>query len=178
MLRIAVYNIITITLSTLLIHKVRPIIYKCLKLPPMKKMRWQTVLGVFLLHIFMIVITIFVLPYFHSNEDFALQLCSYLSLAFVLIYTAWYFTNSKVYAGVDFMLILTPIALLYLLLFNNSISLELYYTAWCNIAYGTYYSFFSICLCAVCMFDLTYKSFPKTRETIKQLWNGGNHNVK
>lgn len=60
----------------------------------------------------MIVITIFILPYFYSNEDAALQLCFCLSLAFVLIYTAWYFTNSKVYAGADFMLILTPIALL------------------------------------------------------------------
>ncbi len=54
---LAIYCIISITLSSFIFYKVRPYLYKQFNIPS-NKMRWQTIVAILLLHISIIIITI------------------------------------------------------------------------------------------------------------------------
>lgn len=116
---IAIYCIISITLTSLIYYKIfRPSLYKKRYMPPPKKMRWQTIFAVFLLHIFTALIAIAVFPYLDSDEESTILICRTLSVLLYLLYTAWYFANHRLYEGVDFISILLFLIVSRLLLYT------------------------------------------------------------
>ena len=86
---IAIYCTISIILISLIYYKIfRPSLYAKRYIPPPKKMRWQTIFAVFLLHIFTALIAIAVFPYLDSDEENAILICRTLSVLLYLLYTA------------------------------------------------------------------------------------------
>lgn len=174
---LTIYFILAITLSSFIIYRVRLHLYKQLNIPS-NKMRWQTTLAVFLLHIFIIVITIAILPYCESNGQTMVDICFSLSALLALFYTIWYFVNHKLYAGIDFMMILIMVAFLFMPLYLKPLSKESYYAVWICASFTTYMMFLSFCLIVLSVINFIYEVFPSTKGILMQFWDGGDSNDK
>ena len=174
---LTIYYTLAITLSSFIIYRVRPHLYKQFNIPS-NKMRWQTTLAVFLLHIFIIVITIAILPYCESNEQITVDICFSLSALLASLYTIWYFVNHKLYAGIDFMMILIMVAFLFMPLYLKPLSKELYYAVWICASFTTYMMFLSFCLIVLSVINFIYELFPSTKGILMQFWDGGDSNEK
>lgn len=175
---LAIYCIISITLSSLYTYKDRCIIHQSFHKPPPNKMQWQTLLEIFLLHIFTIAITIAILPYMESNEITAEDIAFGLSIVLAVLYEMYYITNRNICAGVDFMLNLIMIGLLNIPIRHLKLFEGLYYKAWIKSS-GAMFLTFTMFFCSMTViFYLAYRIFPNTRERIKQLWDEGDSNEK
>ena len=110
---------------------------------------------------------------------FYLQKFSVFSLSALLasLYTIWYFVNHKLYAGIDFMMILIMVAFLFML-YLKPLSKELYYAVWICASFTTYMTFLSFCLIVLSVINFIYEVFPSTKEILMQFWNGGDSNEK
>lgn len=130
-LLLTVYCIISITLSSLAIYRVRPHLYKQLNIAS-NKMRWQTISATFLLHLFMLLIAFAIMPFFDSygNEtEITVVIAFSLAALLAALYTLWYFVHHKLYAGLDLTIILLLTMYLNIPLHRIKISEELYFKA-------------------------------------------------
>ena len=106
------------------------------------------------------------------------DVCSYLSALLASFYTIWYFISHKLYAGIDFMMILIIVAFLFMHLYLKPLSKELYYAVWVSASFITYMMFLSFCLIVLSVINLIYEAFPSTKVILMQLWDGGDSNEK
>lgn len=107
---LTIYYTIAITLSSLIVYKIRYPFHKLCRLPPPNKMKLQTVSVIFLLHLFMIPIAFAVMPFYDSygNETKMVVIISFfLAALLAALYTLWYFVHHKLYAGLDLTIIFT-----------------------------------------------------------------------
>lgn len=178
-LYIAIYCIISITLSSLIFYKLlRQCLYKKPGMPPPKKVRRQTIPAMFLLHIFTAIIAIAILPYIEPNNEIALLIGENLSVILYVLYASWYFVKHRLYAGIDFILILLPMAFFSMPIHFLKLSTDIHYVAWHDALLVVYHTFiFGSALLLCIMFNI-YHYIPSTRKTIMQLWDGGDSNDK
>lgn len=175
---LVVYFIISTILSSFYTYKDRCIFHQSFHKPPPKKMQWQTLLEILLLHIFTIAITIAILPYMESNEMTAESIVFCLSVVLAVLYEMYYIANHNICAGVDFMLILMIIGFLNIPIRHLKLFDGLYYKAWIKSS-GAMFLTFTMFFCSITgVFYLAYRIFPSTRERIKRLWDGDDSNDK
>ena len=172
---LAIYCIISITLSSLVTYKIRYPFYKLCHLPPPNKMRWQTVSVTFLLYLFMILITFAIIPFYDSygNETEMVVVIAFSLEAFLAaLYTLWYFVHHKLYAELDLTIILLLTMYLNLPLHRMEISEELYFKAWLNASSLTYFCFMMVAYAVLGIIGLCMEIFPNSWEVLKEMWNG------
>lgn len=147
-------------------------------MPPPKKIRWQTVPAMFLLHIFTAIIAVAILPYIEPNNDTALLISEKLSVILYVLYALWYFVKHRLYEGVDFILILLPMAFFSMPLHFLKLSTDIYYVAWYDALLVVYHTFIlGSAFLIYTMFDIPHY-IPSTCKKIMQLWDGGDSNEK
>lgn len=171
---LAIYCIISITLSSFIFYKVRPYLYKQFNIPS-NKMRWQTVSITFLLHLFMLLITFAIMSFFDSygNEtEITVVIAFSLAVFLAALYTLWYFVHHKLYAGLDLTIILLLTMYLNLPLHRMEISEELYFKAWLNASSLTYFCFMMVAYAVLGIMGLCMEIFPNSLELLKEMWNG------
>lgn len=164
-----------ILLSSLITYKIRQPVCKWWHLPPPNKMRWQTILAMFLMHLFMIVILFAAMPYYDpSGNEIEIILAIILFLAFFLagIYTIWYFVNYKLSAGFDFFIIMvvtmySNVPIYYMELFPKD-----YIEVWGIVSRCTYMSFAFAFMAVMNILDFITRIFPNSWEVLKEMWNG------
>lgn len=172
---LTIYYTLAITLSSLIVYKIRYPFHKLCHLPPANKMRWQTVSATFLLHLFMILIAFAIMPFYDSygNETEMVVIISF-SLAALLaaLYTLWYFVNHILYAGLDLTIILLLTMYLNIPLHRMEMSEELYFKAWLSASTITYLSFIMVVSSVLGIMEFSTHIFPNSWEVLKEMWNG------
>lgn len=172
---LVIYYTLAITLSSLVTYKIRYPFYKLCHLPPSNKMRWQTISVTFLLHLFMLLITFAIMPFFDSygNETEITVVIAFSLVVFLAaLYTLWYFVHHKLYAGLDLTIILLLTMYLNLPLHRMEISEELYFKAWLNASSLTYFCFMMVAYAVLGIMGLCMEIFPNSWELFKEMWNG------
>lgn len=172
---LTIYYTLAITLSSLIVYKIRYPFHKLCHLPSANKMRWQTVSTTFLLHLFMIPIAFAVMPFYDSyrNETEMVIIISFSLGAFLAtFYTLWYFVHHKLYAGLDLTIILLLTMYLNIPLHRIEISEELYFKSWLNASFITYLCFMMVAYAVLGIMGLCMEIFPNSLELLKEMWNG------
>lgn len=166
---LAIYCTIITKLSSLIFYKLRFCFYPkpCLRLS--KKMRQQTILGLFFLHICIIAITIGIMPWFEYNEAIVECISMSLSLALAFMYTIFYLTNHNLCGGIDFTVILVLTAFLTIPLQYLNLSLKLYYKAWLKVSGDTFIIFMIVSYFTSSVLGFIYRVFPGNREEILKM---------
>lgn len=172
---LTIYYTLAITLSSLIVYKIRCPFHKLCHLPPANKMRWQTVSTTFLLHLFMIPIAFAVMPFYDSyrNETEMVIIISFsLGVFLAVLYTIWYLVHHKLYAGLDLTIILLLTMYLNIPLHRIEISEELYFKSWLNASFITYLCFMMVAYAVLGIMGLCMEIFPNSLELLKEMWNG------
>lgn len=178
---LTIYYTLAITLSSLIVYKIRCPFHKLCHLPPANKMRWQTVSTTFLLHLFMIPIAFAVMPFYDSyrNETEMVIIISFSLGAFLaVLYTIWYLVHHKLCAGLDFTITLVLTMYLNIPLHRMEISEELYFKAWLSASAITYLSFIMVVSSVLSIMEFSTHIFPNSWEVLKEMWNGDERNDK
>jgi len=153
---LTIYFILAITLSSLIVYKIRYPFHKLCHLLSANKMRWQTVSATFLLHLFMLLIAFVIMPFFDSYGD----------------ETEITFVHHKLYAGLDLTIILLLTMYLNIPLHRIEVSEELYFKAWLNASSITYFCFMMVAYVVLGIMGLCMEIFPNSWEVLKEMWNG------
>ena len=172
---LTLYYTLAITLSSLIVYKIRYPFYKLRHLPPSNKMRWQTVSATFLLHLFIMPIAFAIMPFYDSygNGTEMVVIISFSLAAFLaVLYTLWYFVNHKLYAGLDLTIILLLTMYLNIPLHRMEMSEELYFKAWLNASFVTYLCFMMVAYAVLGIMEFSTHIFPNSWEVLKEMWNG------
>ena len=172
---LTIYYTLAITLASLITYKIRYPFYKLCHLPPPNKMRWQTVSTTFLLHLFMILIAFAIMPFYDSygnGTEITVVIAFSLAAFLAALYTLWYFVHYKLYAGLDLTIILLLTMYLNIPLHRIEISEELYFKAWLNVSFVTYFCFMIVSHAVLGIMGLCVEIFPNSWEVLKEMWNG------
>jgi len=164
-----------ILLSSLITYKIRQPVCKWWHLPPPNKMRWQTILAMFLMHLFMIVILFATMPYYDpSGNELEITVAIAFSLGAFLaaIYTIWYFVNYKLYAGFDFFIIIVVTMYANVPIYYMELSPKDYFEVWGIVSRCTYMSFVFAFMTVMTILDFITRIFPNSWEVLKEMWNG------
>ena len=175
-----VYYTLAITLSSLITYKIRYPFHKLCHLPPANKLQWQTVLAIFLLHLFMILIAFAIMPFYDSYgnaTEIAVIIGIFLAAFPAGLYTIWYFVYHKLYAGLDLVIMLLLIMYLNIPLHRMEISEELYFKAWLSASYITYSCFMLVVYAVLGILEFITRIFPNSWEVLKEMWNGDNKKI-
>ena len=172
---LVVYYTLIITLSSLIVYKIRYPFYKLCRLPPPSKMRLQTISVTFLLHLFMIPIAFAIMPSFDSygNEtEITVVIAFSLGVFLTVLYTVWYLVHHKLCAGLDFTIMLVLTMCLNIPLHHMEMSEELYFKAWISASAITYLSFIMVVSSVLAIMEFSTHIFPNSWEVLKEMWNG------
>ena len=163
-----------ITLSSLITYKIRQPMCKWWHLPPPNKMRWQTILAMFLMHLFMIVILFAAMPYYDPSEEEAesiITIIIFLGSLLAAIYTIWYFINRKLYAGFDFLMIMVFTMYSNIPIYYMELLPKDYFEVWGVVSRCTYVCFAFATMAVLEILGFITRIFPNSGETIKEMWD-------
>ena len=178
---LTIYYTLAITLSSLIVYKIRCPFHKLCHLPPANKMRWQTVSTTFLLHLFMILIAFAIMPFYDSygnGTEITVVIAFSLAAFLAALYTIWYLVHHKLCAGLDFTITLVLTMYLNIPLHRMEISEELYFKAWLSASAITYLSFIMVVSRVLGIMEFSTHIFPNSWEVLKEMWNGDERNDK
>lgn len=115
------------------------------------------------------------MPFFDSygNETELTVVIAFSLAAFLaILYTLWYFVHYKLYAGLDLTIILFLTMYLNIPLHCIEMSEELYFKAWLNASFITYFCFMMVAYAVLGIMGLCMEIFPNSLELLKEMWNG------